>query len=126
MAQPRKEQLILALERQREDLSHRLSSLQQELSPAHQLQSSLRKHPLGWAIGAAGSAFLATRLWKTARQPALERRKRSRLIWRSGKVLFGLARPALTNLALKKAREHLESRLEGGNGNSVLGASSQK
>jgi hypothetical protein len=126
MARSRKEELILELQEQREDLTRRFHSLKEEMHPVHQLQASVRKHPLGWALGTAGSAFLATRLLKNLGRQQNKPRKRRSLVWGGGRLLFTLARPALTNLALNKAREHLESHLGQSSRNSVLGAPSQK
>lgn len=44
----------------------------------------------------------------------------------TGKLIFTLARPALTSLAFKKAQEHLETHLKNFSGNSMLGDPSQK
>jgi hypothetical protein len=127
MARTRKEQLILDLQRQRGDLTCHFRVLKGELSPGHQLQLSLRRHPFRWAAAAAGSGFLTSRLLlgrkADRRNPEKQRR---RFFLGTGKLLFSLARPTLSAFALKKMEEHLETRESDPSGNSMLGGPPQK
>jgi hypothetical protein len=103
-----------------------LSGLKEELSPGRQLKRSLQKHPLGWALSAAGASFLLARLIRRPKVVYAGRRKSWFALPLGARLALRLARPAITSFALRKAREHLESRFNPPEDNSMLGGSPQK
>ena len=126
MDQARKEALSEQLDQQRKVLSSRYSGVKQGLDLGHQIKQSLKRHPGRWAAAGAGTGLLALRLLRRKKVIYQDLRKRRGLILRSGSLLFKLARPALTTVALKYARDYLETRLEHDPDNSMLGGPPQK
>lgn len=126
MAQSRKEALIREIRQQREDLAARCDSLRQQLEPGRQIRLSLHKHPLRWAVSAGGTAFLLARLARRRPVVCSKHRRGGGVIWGTARLVFNLARPPLTAMALQKVQKYLESRFHPNPGNSMLGGPPQK
>ena len=126
MDQAEKEALIRELDQQREDLSNRYHGLRVELDPAYQLRLSVKKHPKRWAAAAAGVTFLGMRLLRSKKVIYEDQRKNRSLLFRTGKLVFKLARPTLTTMALNYARKYAEAHLHPEQENSMLGGPPQK
>jgi hypothetical protein len=126
MDKAEKEALIRELDQQRGDLSDRFDGLRVELDLAHQLRLSVKKHPKRWAAAAAGVTFLGMRLLRSKKVIYEDHQKNRSLLFRTGKLVFNLARPALTSIALNYARKCAEVHLHPEQANSMLGDPPQK
>ncbi len=126
MAKPQKKSLVKLLDLQRSDLMTSHDALQRELSLSHQLGKSVRNHPGAWAAAGTGTAFLLARLVRRKNVIFKNGEKKRGLILRSGKLIFSMARPALTTFALKYAKDYLEARFGPFDDNSMLGGPPQK
>jgi hypothetical protein len=126
MDQAEKEALIRELDQQREDLSNRYNGLRVELDLAYQLRLSVKKHPKRWAAAAAGVTFLGMRLLRSKKVIYEDQRENRSLLFRTGKLVFNLARPTLTTIALNYARKYAEAHLHPEQENSMLGGPPQK
>ncbi len=126
MAQSRKEALIREIRQQREDLAARCESLRQQLEPGRQIRLSLHKHPLRWAVSAGGTAFLLARLARRRPVVCSKHRRGGGVILGTARLVFNLARPPLTAMAVQKVQKYLESRFHPNPGNSMLGGPPQK
>lgn len=126
MADERKKALVAELDRQRHRISGDLDLVKKKLHPGHQLIQSVRKRPGRWAVGSAGIAFLAARLFRSKKVIYTDRSKKHGLIRRTGKFAFNLARPALTAFLLKQAQEYAEAKIAQNPDNSMLGDTPQK
>jgi hypothetical protein len=126
MDQAGKKALIEKLDQQRSNLFDHYRGLRRELDPTHQLRLSLRKHPKRWAVAAAGTAFLGMRLFGSKKVIHKGQGKKRGLLFRTGKLVFNLARPTLTTIALNCAREYAEGHFHPEQENSMLGGPPQK
>lgn len=111
MDQAKKEALIKELNQQRNDLSDGYHGLRMELDLAYQLRLSVKRHPKRWAVAAAGITFLGIRILRSKKVIYKDQRKNRGLLFRMGKLVFNLARPALTTMALNYARKYAEGHL---------------
>ncbi|MDG2399738.1 MAG: hypothetical protein P8M04_04125 [Akkermansiaceae bacterium] len=126
MDQAKKAALIKDLDQQRSDLSARYRGLRGELDLAYQLRLSVKRHPKRWAAAAAGITFLGMRLLRSKKVIYKDQQKNRSLLFRTGKLVFNLARPALTTMALNYARKYAEAHLHREQENSMLGGPPQK
>jgi hypothetical protein len=126
MDQAKKAALIKDLDQQRSDLSARYRGLRRELDLAYQLRLSVKRHPKRWAAAAAGITFLGMRLLRSKKVIYKDQQKNRSLLFRTGKLVFNLARPALTTMALNYARKYAEAHLHREQENSMLGGPPQK
>lgn len=111
MDQAKKEALIKELDQQRNDLSDGYHGLRMELDLAHQFRLSVKRHPKRWAVAAAGITFLGIRILRSKKVIYKDQRKNRGPLFRLGKLVFNLARPALTTMALNYARKYAEGHL---------------
>jgi|TARA_B110000914_G_scaffold153887_1_gene135043 hypothetical protein len=126
MAELQKKALIEQLALQRSEMTTTCDALQRELSLSHQLGESLRNHPGQWAAAGAGTAFLLARLARRKKIIYTDEKGKHGVIFRTSKLIFSLARPALTTFALKYAKDYLEAHFGPFDDNSKLGGSPQK
>jgi hypothetical protein len=126
MEQGRKEALVKELDQQRGNISHRYQDLRKRLDLVHQLRLSVKKHPKRWAAAAAGTTFLGMRVLRSKKVIYKGAPKKRGLLFRTSKVAFNLARPALTTMALNYARAYAEAHLDPERENSMLGGPPQK
>jgi hypothetical protein len=126
MDQAEKEALSKELDLQRDDLSDRYHALRMELDLAHQIRLSVKSHPKRWAAAAAGITFIGMRLLRRKKVIYKDPQKNHGLLFRTGKLVFKLARPALTSMALNYARKYAEVHLHPEQANSMLGGPPQK
>lgn len=126
MAGQSKEVLIEKLALKRSELSRSRTSLERELSLSTQLRKSMIAHPGRWAAAGAGTAFMIARAFRSKTIIQTEGGKKHGLIFRTIKLAVSLARPALTTLAIKYARDYVEARFGPFEDNSMLGGPPQK
>jgi hypothetical protein len=126
MAEAHKKALVAQLALQRTEMTNSRGSLQAELSLSRQLKKSVRSHPKQWMIGGAVSAFALSYLFRRKKVIYTNFAGKKGLIRRTAGLAFTLARPALTTLALKHAKDYAEARFGPLPYNSMLGDQSQK
>jgi len=126
MADERKKALVAEMDLQRLRISADFKSVKRQLHPGHQFKQSLHKHPGRWAAGSAGVAFVTLRLLRSRKVISNNRSKKRGLLLRTGKLIFNLARPALTAFVLKQAQEYAEGKIGPDPDNSMLGGPPQK
>lgn len=126
MGEGNKELLVERINNQRSKLSSSGKALHSELNLAYQLKQSVRNHPKRWVVGGIVSAFVLSSLLRRKKVIYKDRSRKGGLIRRTCRAAFFLARPTLTAVAVKKARDYAEDRLGPLADNSMLGDPSQK
>lgn len=126
MAEQSKEVLVEKLALKRSEMDRSRSSLERELSISTQLKKSMYAHPGRWAAAGAGTAFMVARLARHKKATNSAGLKKRGIIIKIGKLIFSIARPALTTFAIKYAKDQLEARFGPFEDNSMLGGPPQK
>ena len=126
MDEAAKKALIRELDQQRDNLFGGYHRLRGQLDLAYQLRLSVKRNPKRWTAVAAGITFLGMRLLRSKKVIYKDQRKKRGLIFRTGKLVFNLAHPAVTTMALNYARKYAEAHLRTEQPNSMLGGPPQK
>ncbi len=126
MAEAQKKALVAQLALQRSEMTQSRDSLQSELSVSTQLKKSVHTHPKRWIIGGTVSAIAFCLVFRRKKIIYTHLGKRRGLVARSARLAFAFARPALTTLALKYAKDYAEARFGPLPYNSMLGDPPQK
>jgi DNA-binding LacI/PurR family transcriptional regulator len=126
MAEAEKIALVAQLALQRSDMTSSRNSLTQELSVSRQFKKSLRNNPTPWAIGGVATVLALGILFRRKKIIYSPVPVKAGIIGRTARLVASLARPALTTLALKHAREYAETRFGPFEDNSMLGGPPQK
>jgi len=126
MAEAEKIALVGQLALQRSEMSLSRDSLTQELSVSRQFKKSLRQNPTPWAIGGVVTVLALGILFRRKKIIYSPTPNDGGIIGRTTRLVASLARPALTTLAVKYARDYAEARFGPFEGKSMLGGPPQK
>jgi len=126
MAEAEKIALVAQLALQRSDMTSSRKALTQELNVSRQFKKSLRNNPTPWAIGGVVTVLALGLLFRRKKIIYSPVPIKEGMIGRTTRLIVSLARPPLTTLALKHAKEYAEARFGPFEDNSMLGGPPQK
>lgn len=126
MAEAQKKAIVAQLALQRSDMTESRRSLKTELSVSRQFKKSVRSHPGSWVVGGAVTAFTLALIFRRKKVIYSNFPEKKGFIGKTARLAFTLARPALTTLAIKHAKDYAEARFGLTDDNSMLGGPPQK
>ena len=126
MAEAEKKALVAQLALQRSEVALSRSSLKSELSVPKQVKKAFRRKPAPWIAGAVVTCLAVGLLFRRKKVIYSSAPLERGFIGRTSNAFLALARPALTSLALKHAKDYAEARFGSEEENSMLGGPPQK